>query len=197
MYLYCSVRRDGERARQDVASFIGHGYGDKPGAMLDRIAPAGTPEEYRRPAPTVRRRRRPSLHHLTGGDGGHPGDRAARGRGGPPSPVPAGRAGRGLRVVAIPSGLSEHGRRHSHAPQLQEARKTFGTELAAHARLLESTEGNERERRVAPVHGQAAGSYPPGDFEPRVPGLRTRRLRPDRTATRWPGAPGRRLPRRR
>ncbi len=45
MYLYCSVRRDGDRARQDVASFIGRGYGDKPGAMLDRIAPAGTPEE--------------------------------------------------------------------------------------------------------------------------------------------------------
>ena len=45
MYLYCSVRRDGDRARDDVATFLGGAYGDKPGAMLDRIAPAGTPEE--------------------------------------------------------------------------------------------------------------------------------------------------------
>jgi probable F420-dependent oxidoreductase len=45
MYLYCSVRRDGDRARQDVAGFLGGAYGDKPGAMLDRIAPAGTPEQ--------------------------------------------------------------------------------------------------------------------------------------------------------
>lgn len=44
-YLYCSVRRDGDRARDDVAAFLGGAYGDKPGAMLDRIAPAGTPEE--------------------------------------------------------------------------------------------------------------------------------------------------------
>ena len=29
----------------DVATFLGRGYGDKPQAMLDRIAPAGTPEE--------------------------------------------------------------------------------------------------------------------------------------------------------
>ena len=27
----------------DVATFLGGAYGDKPGAMLDRIAPAGTP----------------------------------------------------------------------------------------------------------------------------------------------------------
>jgi probable F420-dependent oxidoreductase len=45
MYLYCSVRRDGDRARDDVAAFIGRGYGDKPAEMLDRIAPAGTPEQ--------------------------------------------------------------------------------------------------------------------------------------------------------
>ena len=45
MYLYCSIRRDGDRARQDVATFLGGAYGDRPGAMLDRIAPAGTPEE--------------------------------------------------------------------------------------------------------------------------------------------------------
>jgi len=45
MYLYCSIRRDGDRARADVAGFLGGAYGDKPGAMLDRIAPAGTPEQ--------------------------------------------------------------------------------------------------------------------------------------------------------
>ncbi|HET8617509.1 MAG TPA: LLM class flavin-dependent oxidoreductase [Acidimicrobiales bacterium] len=45
LYLYCSVRPDGDRARDDVSSFLGRAYGDKPGAMLDRIAPAGTPEE--------------------------------------------------------------------------------------------------------------------------------------------------------
>ena len=45
MYLYCSVRSDGEQARQDVVSFLGSAYGDKPGSMLDRIAPSGTPEE--------------------------------------------------------------------------------------------------------------------------------------------------------
>lgn len=45
LYLYCSVRRDSERARGDVATFLGGAYGDKPRAMLDRIAPSGTPEE--------------------------------------------------------------------------------------------------------------------------------------------------------
>jgi len=45
LYCYCSIRRDGDRARNDVATFLGGAYGDKPGAMLDRIAPAGTPEE--------------------------------------------------------------------------------------------------------------------------------------------------------
>ncbi len=45
VYLYCCVRRDGDQAREDVATFLGGAYGDKPGAMLDRIAPAGTPEE--------------------------------------------------------------------------------------------------------------------------------------------------------
>ncbi|MBF4996453.1 LLM class flavin-dependent oxidoreductase [Nocardia sp. BSTN01] len=45
MYLYCSIRRDGERARAEVADFLGGAYGDKPGDMLQRIAPAGTPDE--------------------------------------------------------------------------------------------------------------------------------------------------------
>ena len=45
MYLYCSIRPDGDRARDDVARFLGRAYGDKPGSMLDRIAPSGTPEE--------------------------------------------------------------------------------------------------------------------------------------------------------
>jgi alkanesulfonate monooxygenase SsuD/methylene tetrahydromethanopterin reductase-like flavin-dependent oxidoreductase (luciferase family) len=45
LYLYCSVRSDGERARDDVRSFLGGAYGDQPAEMLSRIAPAGTPEE--------------------------------------------------------------------------------------------------------------------------------------------------------
>lgn len=45
LYLYCSIRRDGDRARNDVATFLGDAYGDKPRDMLDRIAPAGTPDE--------------------------------------------------------------------------------------------------------------------------------------------------------
>lgn len=45
MYLYCSVRRDGDQARQDVRTFLGSAYGDKPQAMLDKIAPSGTPEQ--------------------------------------------------------------------------------------------------------------------------------------------------------
>ncbi|MEX5631786.1 LLM class flavin-dependent oxidoreductase [Parafrankia sp. FMc2] len=45
LYLYCSVRADGDRARADVRNFLGRAYGDKPDAMLDRIAPAGTPAE--------------------------------------------------------------------------------------------------------------------------------------------------------
>ncbi|HEY6532703.1 MAG TPA: LLM class flavin-dependent oxidoreductase [Acidimicrobiales bacterium] len=45
LYLYCSVRADGDRARDDVSRFLGSAYGDKPREMLDRIAPAGTPDE--------------------------------------------------------------------------------------------------------------------------------------------------------
>jgi probable F420-dependent oxidoreductase len=45
LFLYCSVRADGDRARRDVASFLGRAYGDKPASMLDRIAPSGTPDE--------------------------------------------------------------------------------------------------------------------------------------------------------
>lgn len=45
VFLYCSVRADGDRARADVASFLGSAYGDKPASMLERIAPAGTPDE--------------------------------------------------------------------------------------------------------------------------------------------------------
>ena len=45
LFAYCSVRADGERARRDVASFLGRAYGDKPEEMLARIAPAGTPDE--------------------------------------------------------------------------------------------------------------------------------------------------------
>jgi alkanesulfonate monooxygenase SsuD/methylene tetrahydromethanopterin reductase-like flavin-dependent oxidoreductase (luciferase family) len=45
LYLYTSIRRDGDAARNEVASFLGGAYGEQPRAMLDRIAPAGTPEE--------------------------------------------------------------------------------------------------------------------------------------------------------
>ena len=45
LFTYCSIRRDGDRARDDVAQFLGRAYGDKPAAMLERIAPAGTPDE--------------------------------------------------------------------------------------------------------------------------------------------------------
>ncbi len=45
VYVYCSIRKDGDRARGDVEAFLGSAYGDKPRSMLDRIAPAGTPEE--------------------------------------------------------------------------------------------------------------------------------------------------------
>jgi len=45
LFLYCSIRRDGDQAREDVARFLGRAYGDKPAAQLARIAPAGTPEE--------------------------------------------------------------------------------------------------------------------------------------------------------
>ncbi|GAA3204722.1 LLM class flavin-dependent oxidoreductase [Actinocorallia longicatena] len=45
MYLYCSVRADGDRARDERAAFLGSAYGGKPREMLDRISPAGTPEE--------------------------------------------------------------------------------------------------------------------------------------------------------
>lgn len=45
LYLYCSIRADGDRAREDVATFLGGAYGDKPAEMLERIAPAGTPDE--------------------------------------------------------------------------------------------------------------------------------------------------------
>jgi probable F420-dependent oxidoreductase len=45
LFLYCSIRQDGDRAREEVARFLGRAYGDKPSAQLARIAPAGTPEE--------------------------------------------------------------------------------------------------------------------------------------------------------
>jgi alkanesulfonate monooxygenase SsuD/methylene tetrahydromethanopterin reductase-like flavin-dependent oxidoreductase (luciferase family) len=45
LYLYCSIRRDGDRARDDVSKFLGSAYGDKPREMLDKIAPSGTPDQ--------------------------------------------------------------------------------------------------------------------------------------------------------
>jgi probable F420-dependent oxidoreductase len=45
LYLYTSIRADGEQARAEVGNFLGRAYGDHPAGMLDRIAPAGTPDE--------------------------------------------------------------------------------------------------------------------------------------------------------
>lgn len=46
MYLYCVIRPDGDQAREDRARFFGGAsYGDKPEEMLDRICPAGRPDE--------------------------------------------------------------------------------------------------------------------------------------------------------
>jgi alkanesulfonate monooxygenase SsuD/methylene tetrahydromethanopterin reductase-like flavin-dependent oxidoreductase (luciferase family) len=44
LYLYCSIRPDGDQARDDVATFLGKAYGTD-AARLDRIAPSGTPDE--------------------------------------------------------------------------------------------------------------------------------------------------------
>ncbi|HMQ25182.1 MAG TPA: LLM class flavin-dependent oxidoreductase [Acidimicrobiales bacterium] len=44
LYCYCSVRADGDRAREDVAAFLGGAYGADP-SLLAKVAPAGTPDE--------------------------------------------------------------------------------------------------------------------------------------------------------
>jgi probable F420-dependent oxidoreductase len=44
LYCYCSIRPDGDDARNDVVDFLGSAYGTDP-AKLQRIAPSGTPEE--------------------------------------------------------------------------------------------------------------------------------------------------------
>jgi alkanesulfonate monooxygenase SsuD/methylene tetrahydromethanopterin reductase-like flavin-dependent oxidoreductase (luciferase family) len=45
LYLYTSIRRDGDEARRDVSTFLGNAYGHLEPEKLHRIAPAGTPEE--------------------------------------------------------------------------------------------------------------------------------------------------------
>jgi len=45
LYLYTSIRRDGAQARDEAATFLGRAYGVQSEAMLDRIAPSGTPAE--------------------------------------------------------------------------------------------------------------------------------------------------------
>ena len=45
LYAYCSIRPREDDARADVRSFLGNAYGDKPPEMLDKIAPAGTPDQ--------------------------------------------------------------------------------------------------------------------------------------------------------
>jgi alkanesulfonate monooxygenase SsuD/methylene tetrahydromethanopterin reductase-like flavin-dependent oxidoreductase (luciferase family) len=48
LYLYTSIRNDGEQARADVATFLQGAYGHLEPEKLQRIAPAGTPEEVAR-----------------------------------------------------------------------------------------------------------------------------------------------------
>jgi alkanesulfonate monooxygenase SsuD/methylene tetrahydromethanopterin reductase-like flavin-dependent oxidoreductase (luciferase family) len=45
LYLYTSIRHDGNRARADAATFLQGAYGRLEPEKLQRIAPAGTPEE--------------------------------------------------------------------------------------------------------------------------------------------------------
>jgi probable F420-dependent oxidoreductase len=45
LYLYTSIRKDGDRARADVATVLQGAYGRLDPEKLQRIAPAGTPEE--------------------------------------------------------------------------------------------------------------------------------------------------------
>ena len=48
LYLYCSIRADGDRARDDVSPASSAARtATSPSAMLDRIAPAGTPTRWR------------------------------------------------------------------------------------------------------------------------------------------------------
>ncbi len=46
MYLYTSIRKDGDQARDDVSAFLGRSYGERPREMLDRIAPRGRPKRW-------------------------------------------------------------------------------------------------------------------------------------------------------
>lgn len=45
LYLYCAIRADGGRARDELAQFLSAAYGAKPPELLARVAPAGTPDE--------------------------------------------------------------------------------------------------------------------------------------------------------
>lgn len=45
MYLYTCVRSDGAQAREEVFDFLGRSYGEQRRSLLERVAPAGTPEE--------------------------------------------------------------------------------------------------------------------------------------------------------
>ena len=82
LYLYTSIREDGDRARADVATFLQGAYGHLEPEKLQRIAPAGTPEEVAQRGTGVRRCRRPPRRRLTRRAVGHPrGGPAGRRRG--------------------------------------------------------------------------------------------------------------------
>lgn len=44
-FVYCSIRADGARARDEARRFLGKAYGDMPDAQFARLVPAGTPDE--------------------------------------------------------------------------------------------------------------------------------------------------------
>jgi alkanesulfonate monooxygenase SsuD/methylene tetrahydromethanopterin reductase-like flavin-dependent oxidoreductase (luciferase family) len=45
LYLYCSIRADGDRAREEAAAGVGRTYANLPAEVVARIVPAGTPDE--------------------------------------------------------------------------------------------------------------------------------------------------------
>jgi alkanesulfonate monooxygenase SsuD/methylene tetrahydromethanopterin reductase-like flavin-dependent oxidoreductase (luciferase family) len=45
LYLYCSIRADGDRAREEAAAGVGRTYTNLPAEVVARIVPAGTPDE--------------------------------------------------------------------------------------------------------------------------------------------------------
>ncbi len=62
LYLYCSIRADGDQARDDVATFLGGAYGDKPPARCSTASPR--PARPRRSPPGSRPTSTPGVRHI-------------------------------------------------------------------------------------------------------------------------------------